>query len=195
MGCLDLFMEARLLELLQSQQQHQQQQTSSHQDNDINNNNNNNNNCDSYSKHLIRLYAVKATNLDKRGDDYNDDHDDDDDVVVDDEDDNHVMNYFVVLERLPETLSDRMQQWKKQMKQRRPRIVLYNCIKSHKWDHGRCFLSCFRETILQPKNEYSRQQQRWEELIRVQTAAVGIAKGMEYLHSKGIIFRYVTHGS
>ena len=73
-------------------------------------------------------------------------------------------DYFIVVERLSETLQDRMNVWEEQ----------YH--KKYRW--GGLFGG-------------GRQQQKREELGRVRTAAIGIAKGMEYLHSKGIIYRYV----
>lgn len=91
-------------------------------------------------ENIIRLHAVKAGNV---------------------EDAVNNRNYFIVLDRLSETLQDRMTVWKQANK---------------KWLWGGGVFG---------------NRPRREELGRARTAAIGIAKGMEYLHSKGIIFRYV----
>jgi serine/threonine protein kinase len=92
-------------------------------------------------ENIIRLHAVKAGNV---------------------EDAVNNREYFIVLDRLTETLQDRMIQWKQSNNKR--------CL----WGGG-----AFGN---RPKRE---------ELGRVRTVAIGIANGMEYLHAKGIIFRYV----
>ena len=79
---------------------------------------------------IIKLHAVKKGDI---------------------EDSINCRDFFIVLDRLTETLQERIQLWKS----------------SKKWLGNR----------------------KREELQRVHKAAPGIARGVEYLHSKGIIFR------
>lgn len=71
-------------------------------------------------------------------------------------------DYFVLIDHLVETLDDRLYKWRA--------------------SNNRCGLKLL---LVGGKKNYKRKK----ELHRVEQAALGIAKGMEYMHSKGIIFR------